>query len=262
MVDVMERIASIVSTARCPPSNGGGGRRFRSPTNTFTTANSHRTSQKVPSEAIAELLDEPVDGTVSFRHRPTEPLDERGQGDAHVRFAFAAERAVVEVDEELGLVRVLQIAAAQDVGHALNPQAVVGQIEGGTAQGLGLALLEELRLDGGRIANASFPDCLIPTILDMPGVESRLIEEPEPGAPFGAKGVGELSTLVSTPAVVAALRAATGRELHRAPVRPEDLVGIGEPGTPRPRPWPMPPTALGPTPTRAYVERHGRIDPA
>jgi xanthine dehydrogenase D subunit len=204
------------------------------------------------TEALVELLDEPVDETVTFHHRPTEPLDENGQGDAHVMFAFAAERAVVEVDEELGLVRVLQIAAAQDVGNALNPLSVVGQIEGGTAQGLGLALLEELQLDEtGRIANASFTDYLIPTILDMPPMESRLIEDPEPGAPFGAKGVGELSTLVSTPAIIAALRAATGRDLNRAPVRPEQLVGIDVPSRPLGA-WPKPPTVPGPRPVPEY----------
>src|SRR5204862_5520504 len=134
--------------------------------------------------------------------------------------------AAVEVDQELGLVRVVQIAAAQDVGRALNPQAVLGQIEGGTAQGLGMALMEEIQLDEGLIRNASFTDYLIPTILDMPPVVSELIEEPEPGLPYGAKGVGEPSTVVVPAAVVAALRQATGRDLRRAPVKPDDLVGL------------------------------------
>ncbi len=183
----------------------------------------------VPVAAIEELLEEPIEETRVYRHRPTAPMDARGQGDVHVSFAFAAERAVVEVDEELGLVRVVQIAAAQDVGRALNPQAVHGQIEGGTAQGLGLALMEELQIEGGKILNASFTDYLVPTILDMPPVVSELVEEPEPGVPFGAKGVGEPSTIVATAAIVAALRDATGRELNRVPVRPDDLVGLAPP---------------------------------
>jgi CO/xanthine dehydrogenase Mo-binding subunit len=144
-------------------------------------------------------------------------------------FAFAAQRAVVEVDEELGLVRVVQIATAQDVGRAIHPQNVYGQIEGGTAQGLGLALMEEIQLKDGLIRNASFTDYLIPTILDMPPVVAALVEEPEPGVPFGAKGVGAPSTVVSTAAIVAALRNATGRELNRVPVRPDDLIGLNPP---------------------------------
>src|SRR5438445_9169018 len=95
----------------------------------------------------------------------------------------------------LGLTRIVWIGAAQDVGKALNPQAVEGQIEGGTAQGLGLALMEEIQTKDGLIANASFTDYLIPTTLDMPPVVSELIEEPEPEAAYGAKGVGEPPTV-------------------------------------------------------------------
>jgi CO/xanthine dehydrogenase Mo-binding subunit len=162
--------------------------------------------------------------TSVFRHRTTVPLDGEGQGDAHVSFACAAHRAVVDVDVDLGLVRVVQIATAQDVGRALNPVSVQGQIEGGIAQGVGLAVMEELIIDGGRIRNASFTDYLIPTALDMPEVVYSLVEEPEPGAPFGAKGVGEPPTISSTAAIVAAIRAATGLDLVRVPVRPEDIA--------------------------------------
>jgi CO/xanthine dehydrogenase Mo-binding subunit len=121
-------------------------------------------------------------------------------------------------------VRVVHLATAQDVGRVLNPLQVTGQIEGGIAQGVGLAVMEELILDGGRVRNASFTDYLIPTALDMPTVDAVLIEEPEPGAPFGAKGVGEPPTISSTPAVVAAIRAATGAPCTRVPVRPRDIV--------------------------------------
>jgi CO/xanthine dehydrogenase Mo-binding subunit len=167
-----------------------------------------------------------IEATRVFRHRRTGKLDADGQGDPHVSFAFGAARAVVEVDTELGLVRVVQLAVSQDVGRALNPQSVRGQIEGGSAQGLGLALMEEIELKDGKIRNASFTDYLLPTILDMPPVVSDLVEEPEPGLPYGAKGVGEPSTVVVPAAILAGLRAATGRELPRAPVKPDDLVGL------------------------------------
>src|SRR5213076_1509706 len=122
-----------------------------------------------------------------------------------------AMRVVAEVDVELGLTRVVWIGTAQDIGHAVNPQAVEGQIEGGTAQGLGLALMEEIQTRDGRILNPNFTDYLIPTALDMPPVVSELVEDPEPDAPYGVKGVGEPPTVVSTAAIVSALRNATGR---------------------------------------------------
>jgi CO/xanthine dehydrogenase Mo-binding subunit len=168
---------------------------------------------------------ETFEATEEFHHTVTHPLDTDGQGDAHVSFACAAHRAVVDVDAELGLVRVVHIATAQDVGKVLNPVQCVGQIEGGIAQGVGLAVMEELLVDGGVVQNPSFTDYLIPTALDAPTVEMALIEEPEPGAPFGAKGVGEPPTISSTPAIVAAIRAATGRPLTRVPVRPDDITG-------------------------------------
>jgi CO/xanthine dehydrogenase Mo-binding subunit len=177
-----------------------------------------------------KLGDTEIDLERVYRHRETTPLDpETGQitGErAHVAFACAAMRVVVEVDVELGLTRVVWVGTAQDVGKAINPQAVYGQIEGGTAQGLGLALMEEILTRDGVITNASFTDYLIPTALDMPTVVAELVEEAEPDAPFGVKGVGEPPTVVSTAAIVAALRDATGRDLSRVPVRPDDVVGL------------------------------------
>jgi CO/xanthine dehydrogenase Mo-binding subunit len=171
-----------------------------------------------------------VDVERIYRHPRTFPLDpETGQvteGNAHVALALAAMRVVVEVDVELGLTRVVWIGTAQDVGKALSRTAVEGQIEGGTAQGLGLALMEEIQTRDGAITNASFTDYLIPTFLDMPPVVSELVEEPEPDAPYGVKGVGEPPTVVSTAAIVAALRDATGRDLTRVPVRPDEIVGL------------------------------------
>jgi CO/xanthine dehydrogenase Mo-binding subunit len=142
-----------------------------------------------------------------------------------VQYAFAAHRATVDVDVELGLVKVVQIATAQDVGKALNPVAVGGQIVGGTAQGLGLAVMEEIQVVDGLVRNPSFTDYLIPTILDMPPMHLDILELGDPVAPYGLRGVGEPPTISSTPAIVAAIREATGVPLTRVPVRPEHITG-------------------------------------
>ena len=167
-----------------------------------------------------------IEETVEWRHRPTEPIDpETGQGFAHVQYAFAAHRAVVDVDVELGLVKVVELACAQDVGKAINPDAVVGQIQGGSAQGLGLALMEEIQSVTGKIRNPSFTDYLIPTILDMPPMQIEVLEYADPHAPYGVRGVGEPPTISSGPAVLAAIRQACGVDLNRVPVRPEHITG-------------------------------------
>jgi len=177
------------------------------------------------AERGGRLGAEPIDETVQWRHRPTVPIDPvTGQGNAHVQYAFAAHRAVVDVDTELGLVKVVQISTAQDVGRAMNPQAVLGQIHGGTAQGLGLAVMEEIQLHEGKLRNPSFTDYLLPTILDMPPMQVDILELADPHAPYGLRGVGEPPTISSTPAIVAAIRDATGLALTRVPVRPEHLT--------------------------------------
>jgi xanthine dehydrogenase D subunit len=179
---------------------------------------------------IAEVLeDESVDLELEFRHRPTQAFDLRtGQGNGHVQYSFAAHRAVVEVDTELGLVKVVELACAQDVGKALNPLSVVGQIQGGTTQGLGIAVMEEIVVDPktAKVRNPSFTDYLIPTILDTPTIPVDVLELADEHAPYGLRGIGEAPTLSSTPAVLAAIRAATGLELNRTPVRPEHLTGV------------------------------------
>ncbi|MEU3710882.1 xanthine dehydrogenase family protein molybdopterin-binding subunit [Streptomyces catenulae] len=183
-------------------------------------------------EVLADLADvlgeEAVDLELEFRHRPTEPFDLRtGQGRGHVQYSFAAHRAVVEVDTALGLVKVVELACAQDVGKALNPLSVVGQIQGGTTQGLGVAVMEEILVDPAtaKVRNPSFTDYLIPTILDTPTIPVDVLELADEAAPYGLRGIGEAPTLSSTPAVLAAIRDATGLELNRTPVRPEHLTG-------------------------------------
>jgi xanthine dehydrogenase D subunit len=173
---------------------------------------------------IAELGGEGWEETVTFRHPATQQPDDEGQGPVHADFAVAGHRAVVDVDAELGLVSVIRVDTAQDVGLALNPQSVRGQIEGGILQGVGLAIMEELVMEGGVIKNPNFTDYLLPTILDAPEVEALLIEQEGSWGPFGAKGVGEPPTISSTAAVLAAIRDATGKDITRAPVRPQDIA--------------------------------------
>ncbi|HET7515362.1 MAG TPA: molybdopterin cofactor-binding domain-containing protein, partial [Gaiella sp.] len=176
-----------------------------------------------------------VTRTATYRHRPTTGFDEAGQGDVHVSFSFVAERAVVDVDPELGTARVVEVAAVQDAGRVVDPHGAEGQVEGGVAMGLGLALTEELLLDHGHVRNPRFAEYLIPTALDVPPVVTEFVEVPEPGAPYGVKGIGEHATIAATPAIVAALRAATGHPLNRVPVAPEDLLGLRPPAATRGR---------------------------
>ncbi|WP_327342931.1 xanthine dehydrogenase family protein molybdopterin-binding subunit [Streptomyces europaeiscabiei] len=185
-------------------------------------------SGEVLADLVDVLGDEAVEVEAEWRHRPTEPFDLRtGQGFGHVQYSFAAHRAVVEVDTELGMVKVVELACAQDVGKALNPLSVVGQIQGGTTQGLGIAVMEEIVVDPktAKVRNPSFTDYLIPTILDTPTIPVDVLELADDHAPYGLRGVGEAPTLSSTPAVLAAIRNATGLELNRTPVRPEHLTG-------------------------------------
>ncbi|MEY9966512.1 xanthine dehydrogenase D subunit [Streptacidiphilus sp. MAP12-16] len=176
--------------------------------------------------SMVDLLgDQAIDLTREHHHRPTVPFDkETGQGFGHVQYTFCAHRAVVDVDVELGLVKVVELAACQDVGKALNPLSVIGQIQGGSTQGLGLAVMEEIITRDGKVRNPSFTDYLIPTILDTPPQPVEILELADPNAPYGLRGVGEAPTLSSTPAIVSAIRAATGLALNRVPVRPEHIT--------------------------------------
>ena len=150
---------------------------------------------------------------------PTTPLDADGQGIPYATYAFAAQMATVEVDLELGTVKVLRMVAAHDVGRAINPTLVEGQIEGGIAQGLGLALMEEYL--PGRTENLH--DYLIPTIGDVPEIECILIEDREPLGPAGAKGVGEPGLVPTAPAILGAVHHATGVRATRVPLLPHRL---------------------------------------
>jgi len=148
---------------------------------------------------------------------PITPLDENGQGNPYAVFGFGAHLAEVEVDTELGTVRVLRVTAAHDVGRAINPTLIEGQIEGGVAQGLGMALMEEFFPGKGE----NLHDYLIPSAGDVPPIESILIEDPSPIGPFGAKGIGEQAVIPTAPAVLNAIHDATGVRIHRVPATPD-----------------------------------------
>ncbi len=148
---------------------------------------------------------------------PTTPLDENGQGDPYAVFGSGAHMAEIEVDVELGRVKVLRLVCAHDVGRAINPTLVEGQIEGGAAQGLGLALMEEFFPGKGE----NLHDYLIPTIGDMPPVECILIEDGSSVGPYGAKGIGEQALIPTAPAIFNAIHHATAVRIHRAPATPD-----------------------------------------
>ena len=171
-------------------------------------------------------LDGPATGDVLIGEGtfdpPTTPLDETGQGKPYATYGFAAQMAEVEVDTELGTVKVLRIVAAHDVGRAINPIQVEGQIHGGIAQGLGLALMEEYI--PGRTENLH--DYLIPTFGDMPEIETIIVEDPEPTGPWGAKGIGEPALIPTAPAIFGAIHHATGVRIRRVPATPDRLRAL------------------------------------
>jgi CO/xanthine dehydrogenase Mo-binding subunit len=150
---------------------------------------------------------------------PTKPLDEDGQGVPYAIYGFGAQLAEVEIDLDLGTVRVLKLTAAHDVGRAINPTLIEGQIEGGAAQGLGMALMEEFVPGRGE----NLHDYLIPTIGDMPAVESILIEDPSPIGPFGAKGIGEQALIPTAPAILNAIYNAVGVRIRKLPATPDKV---------------------------------------
>jgi CO/xanthine dehydrogenase Mo-binding subunit len=150
---------------------------------------------------------------------PTKPLDENGQGVPYAQYGYAAHLAYVEVDLSLGTTRVLRMVAAHDVGLAINPLLVEGQVHGGVAQGLGMALMEEYL--PGRTENLH--DYLIPTIGDVPPIDTLIIEEPDAHGPYGAKGLGEHALIPTAPAILNAIRRASGAKLRQLPVTPSRL---------------------------------------
>ena len=151
---------------------------------------------------------------------PTKPMDAEGQGDPYAVFGYAAHMAVLEVDTGLGTVELIAIHAAHDVGRAINPTLVEGQVEGGIAQGIGMALMEDFV--PGRTENLH--DYLIPTIGDVPPITTHIVEVPDPHGPFGAKGLGEHALIPTAPAILNAIRDACGARVRRLPATPDRVL--------------------------------------
>lgn len=168
----------------------------------------------LPADEQGNVLSE-----VGHYNPPTTDLDENQQGIPYASYAFAAQSALVEVDLLLGTTRVLKIWAAHDVGRAVNPTQVEGQIQGGIAQGLGLALMEEYIPQ----ATDNLHNYLIPTFGDMPEIEIHLVEKLDPLGPFGAKGIGEPALVPTAPAILNGIADATGCRPTQVPVTPSRM---------------------------------------
>jgi len=200
----------------CKENDGGAVIDFGSSTLTIHQAEKQRS---------VSLHDFPLDkqGYVLTAERtfdpPTSPLDENGQGVPYAVYGFGAHMAEIAVDIELGTVQVLKVVAAHDVGRAINPTLIEGQIEGGVAQGLGMALMEEFFPGKGE----NLHDYLIPSAGDIPPIESILIEDPSSIGPFGAKGIGEQAVIPTAPAILNAIHHATGVRMRRIPATPDRI---------------------------------------
>ncbi|MFJ2642031.1 xanthine dehydrogenase family protein molybdopterin-binding subunit [Streptomyces sp. NPDC087511] len=219
----VERAAKMVRTQLLQPL----AHKFGMSTELLQIADGKITSYDgVLSTTVTEAMDgKELWATAQCRPHPTEPLDESGQGDAFVGLAFCAVRAVVDVDIEIGSVRVVEMAVAQDVGRVLNPSQLATRIEAGITQGIGAALTENLRSARGLIRHPDLTGYALPTALDAPEIRIvKLIEERDVVAPFGAKPASAVPVVTSPAAVAAAVRAATGRPINRLPIRPQAAV--------------------------------------
>jgi len=177
------------------------------------------TTHEIALDQLEEIYPGVVlDGTGRF-DPPTTPLDAEGQGVPYATYGFAAQMAVADIDPALGTTKLRKIIAAHDVGRAINPTQVEGQIHGGIAQGIGLALMEEYV--AGKTDNLH--DYLIPTFGDVPEIDVIIVEDPEPLGPYGAKGVGEPGLVATAPAILSAIRHAVGVRMTRVPVLPHRL---------------------------------------
>jgi CO/xanthine dehydrogenase Mo-binding subunit len=165
-------------------------------------------------------------GQASFNPETTALDPKTSQGNPYATYAFATQAALVAVDMETAEVEVLSIVASHDVGKAVNPLNVTGQIEGGVSMGLGYALSEEVVVQRGGIRNPQFTDYIVPSAMDVPEIVSLIVESEEPTGPFGAKGVGEPALLPTAPAIMNAVAAATGIRVTQIPITPGTLLNL------------------------------------
>jgi CO/xanthine dehydrogenase Mo-binding subunit len=217
----MERIELVVSdTARTGNSGSASASRM-----TFMAGNAIRGAAE---QALAKWNHEERPAVGVFKYRPpaTTPLDpQTGKCDPNFAYGYVAEAVTVEVDVETGQVRLLDVVCADDVGKAVNPQQVEGQIEGAIVQAGGYAILENFIQDAGKVRTAHLSTYLIPTVLDIPDrVRSLILEYPDPIGPWGARGMGEMPYLPFVPAVAAAVHDATGVWFNEFPLTPERVL--------------------------------------
>jgi CO/xanthine dehydrogenase Mo-binding subunit len=193
---------------------------------TFMLGNAAIEAARRARERWRETDDDPVIVTYEYHARKTTPLDEEtGAGDPCVTYGYTAQAVEVEVDVETGQLHVVRVISAHDIGRAINPQQVQGQIEGGVAQGQGYATIENFIVKDGAIVTPNFTTYLIPTVLDVADeTESLILEDPDPEGPLGARGIGEMAMLPIGPAIVAAVHDATGVWFDQLPLTPERIV--------------------------------------
>ena len=197
---------------------------------TFMSGNSIRGAAKVALEKWKNE-ERPAIGEYKYLAPTTTPFDkETGHSMPNFAYAYAAQAAEVEVDTETGQVKILRIVAADDLGKAINPQLVEGQIEGAVVQAQGYAMMEDYKTKGGQVLTDQLSTYLIPTVKDIPDrVESVIVEVPDPNGPWGARGVGELPFLPTAAAISAAVHDATGVWYDEFPLTPERILrGLGK----------------------------------
>jgi xanthine dehydrogenase molybdenum-binding subunit len=162
--------------------------------------------------------------TTNYYEPPSTAPDDKQMGDISACYAFGTHVAEVEVDLDTGIVRVLKLCAAHDVGRVINRMGIEGQVEGGVAQGMGFCLSEEVKLDRGRLANPNFTDYKIMTTQDLPELDIAFIETRDPAGPHGAKGIAEAPLIPVAPAISNALFNATGVRFTELPLTPERVL--------------------------------------
>lgn len=182
-------------------------------------------SKKISFEDLSKKYsgNNSVEAEGIFTAQTVEMDKETGQGAPYLPYTYNACVVELEVDLNTGIIEVLEASFAQDVGRAINPKLIEGQMDGGFAMALGYTLFEDLNLDNGRMKNNKFSKYLIPTAMDMIDVEKIIIEDPESSAPYGAKGIGEPVMIPVAPAILNAIYDAVGIRIKELPVTPEKL---------------------------------------
>lgn len=215
----VERVRLVPSDTATSPGSAGSASASRT---TFMAGNAVRGAAAAALEKW-RAEERPAVAEYTYLAPKTTPFDpETGYGTPNFAYGYVAEAVEVEVDTETGQIRIPRVVCADDVGTAVNPQQVEGQIEGGVVMGLGWATVENFIVREGRVLTDRLSTYLIPTVLDVPErVEPVIVERPDPRGPWGARGMGEMPVLPAAPALIAAVRDATGIWFHEFPLTPE-----------------------------------------